>query len=68
MHLPGSHGAADVTDDEVYLAISIRNIGPGLAVLNAWKLYPDCAHVIHSRSTCSTRMAREGSGWSPDSA
>jgi hypothetical protein len=41
MHLAGGHGGAEVTDDAIYLAISIRNVGPGLAVLNAWKLYPD---------------------------
>jgi len=43
IHLPGGHGAADVTDDAIYLAIAIRNVGPGLAVLNAWMLYPDRA-------------------------
>jgi hypothetical protein len=41
MHLAGSHAGADVTEDAIYLAISIRNVGPGLAVLNAWKLYAD---------------------------
>jgi hypothetical protein len=41
IHLPGGHGAAEVTGEAIYLALSIRNIGPGLAVLNAWKLYPD---------------------------
>jgi hypothetical protein len=41
MHLPGGHGGADITDDAVYLAIAIRNVGAGLAVLNAWKFYPD---------------------------
>jgi hypothetical protein len=45
MHLPGGHGAADVTADAIYLAIAIRNVGPGLAVLNAWMLYPDRAGV-----------------------
>ena len=40
MHLQGGHGAADVTDEAVYLSIGVRNVGPGLAVLNAWKFYP----------------------------
>lgn len=41
IHLPGGHGAAEVTADAIYLTMSIRNVGPGLAVLNAWMLYPD---------------------------
>src|ERR1700712_2652228 len=41
IHLEGGHGAADLANGAIYLAISIRNVGPGLAVLNAWKLYPD---------------------------
>jgi hypothetical protein len=39
MRVPGGHGAADVTDNAVYLAIPIRNVGTGLAVLNAWDLH-----------------------------
>ena len=53
MHVPGGHGAADVTDEAVYLSISIRNIGPGLAVLNAWKLYPDRVHMGGERPELS---------------
>jgi hypothetical protein len=45
MHIAGGHGQAEVTDEAVYLAITIRNVGPGLAVLNAWKLYPDRSHL-----------------------
>jgi hypothetical protein len=41
VHLPGGHGVAEVTKDAIYLAISIRNVGPGLAVLNGWKMYPE---------------------------
>jgi hypothetical protein len=38
--VPGGHGAADVTDQAIYFAIPVRNVGPGLAVLNAWYLHP----------------------------
>ncbi len=41
VHVPGGRGSAEVIGDAVYLAIAIRNVGAGLAVLNAWKLYPD---------------------------
>jgi hypothetical protein len=45
IHLPGGHGEAQVGDGAIYLAIAIRNVGPGLAVLNAWKLYPDRSNL-----------------------
>ncbi len=34
--VPGGHGALDATPDTVYFAIPLRNVGPGLAVLDAW--------------------------------
>lgn len=45
IHLPGGHGAAEVGNESIYLAIAIRNVGPGLAVLNAWKFYPDRSNL-----------------------
>jgi hypothetical protein len=39
MMLGGSRAALDVTDDAIYLAIGVRNVGSGIAVLNAWRLY-----------------------------
>ena len=36
MRVAGSHAAAEVTDDAVYLAVGLRNVGTGLAVLNGW--------------------------------
>jgi hypothetical protein len=41
VHLPGGHGSAEVVGETIYLSIAVRNVGPGLAVLNAWMLYPD---------------------------
>ena len=41
VHVAGGRAAAEVIGDTVYLAIAIRNVGAGLAVLNSWKLYPD---------------------------
>ncbi|MEP6651378.1 MAG: hypothetical protein ABJA74_15925 [Lapillicoccus sp.] len=34
--LPGGHGMAEVTADVIYLAMSLRNVGSGLAVLDGW--------------------------------
>jgi hypothetical protein len=37
----GGRGVAEVTDDVVYLAISLRNVGTGIAVLDGWHLIPE---------------------------
>ena len=36
VRVPGGQGVAEVTDTVVYLAISLRNVGSGLAVLDGW--------------------------------
>jgi hypothetical protein len=37
----GGLGVAEVVDDVVYLVMSLRNVGTGIAVLDAWHLIPD---------------------------
>ena len=39
-HVPGSGGIAEATDEAIYLAIAIRNVGSGIAVLHGWQLWP----------------------------
>jgi hypothetical protein len=39
--VPGAHGAARATDQAVYFAIAIRNVGTGIAVLHGWHLIPE---------------------------
>jgi hypothetical protein len=41
MMVPGGGGAADVTADAVYLAMSLRNAGNGIAVLHGWYLWTE---------------------------
>lgn len=41
MKVDGGHGAAEATDENVYLAIALRNVGNGLAVLDRWEIHPD---------------------------
>jgi hypothetical protein len=36
----GGTAALEVTDDAVYLAVSVRNVGTGLAVLHGWYVQP----------------------------
>jgi hypothetical protein len=38
---PGGGGAAEAADDAVYLAMAIRNVGAGMAVLHGWRFYPE---------------------------
>ena len=38
---PGGQGDARATDDAVYFAIAVRNVGTGIAVLHGWHLYPE---------------------------
>jgi hypothetical protein len=35
--LPGGGGTAEVTDDAIYLTMSVRNVGSGIAVLHGWR-------------------------------
>src|ERR1700756_3918939 len=41
LHVAGGGGTALVNDTGFYLAMSIRNIGTGLAVLHGWYVYPE---------------------------
>jgi hypothetical protein len=37
----GGQGTAEASDQAVWLAISLRNAGAGIAVLHSWRLYPE---------------------------
>src|SRR5947207_1793530 len=39
--LPGGRGVIEVVDDIVYMSMSLRNVGSGIAVLHGWKLVFD---------------------------
>ncbi len=41
LRVPGGSGAAEVSDEAVYLAIALRNVGTGIAVLHGWYFHPD---------------------------
>ncbi|HEX4626495.1 MAG TPA: hypothetical protein VH231_18780 [Solirubrobacteraceae bacterium] len=44
--LPGGFAWAEVRGDNVYLAISLRNVGAGLGALRAWCVYPQRIRTI----------------------
>ena len=39
--IPGAGAVAEVGDDAIYLAASVRNMGAGIAVLHGWCLHVD---------------------------
>jgi hypothetical protein len=39
LHVEGGRGDARATDDAVYLAMSVRNVGSGIAVLHGWRCF-----------------------------
>lgn len=41
LHVAGAGAAAEATDDAVYLVLSLRNAGAGVAVLHGWRCYPE---------------------------
>jgi hypothetical protein len=38
---PGGGGVAELDGQAVYLALSLRNVGTGIAVLHGWRFYPE---------------------------
>ncbi len=40
VRVPGGQGVVEVTPDAIYLALSLRNVGSGLAVLHGWVVEP----------------------------
>jgi hypothetical protein len=41
VRVPGGQGVAEVDGDAIYLAMSLRNVGRGIAVLDRWSLCPE---------------------------
>jgi hypothetical protein len=44
--LAGGVGWAEVVGENVYLAISVRNVGPGLGVLRGWRVEPRLTRML----------------------
>ena len=51
LHAGGGQGAARATDEAVYFAIAVRNVGTGIAVLHGWHLYPEIQIGAERRPT-----------------
>jgi hypothetical protein len=44
-HVGGGRASIEVVDDRIYLAMSLRNVGSGIAVLQAWHVETDLARL-----------------------
>ena len=60
LDVPGSSGVVEATADAVYLAISVRNVGSGIAVLDGWYFYPEFVSTDeHAPLEDFTRLTRD---------
>jgi hypothetical protein len=61
VQVAGGRAVAEATDEAVYLAIALRNVGSGLAVLDRWDFYPERAMgaVSHHAPETFRRLTRD---------
>jgi hypothetical protein len=50
VQVPAAHCTAEATAEAVYLAMALRNVGSGLAVLHGWRFYPERMTGVSSHS------------------
>ncbi|MDX6278664.1 MAG: hypothetical protein QOJ72_2792, partial [Nocardioidaceae bacterium] len=58
----GGHGAVEATDDTIYFAISLRNVGNGLGILDSWDVYASReigAEASHRDPSAFRRLTRD---------
>jgi len=58
---PGGGGTAEVADTAIYLTISVRNVGNGIAVLHGWRVEPsfELAQADHPGLEGFRRLTRD---------
>ena len=60
LRAPGAGGAAETSDEAVYLAMAVRNVGSGIAVLHGWYFYPErMIRPEHPEPEEFTRLTRD---------
>ena len=55
--LPGGGAVLEDTDGILYLAMSLRNVGSGIAVLHGWQIGPDAPVVSHDADPAETQVS-----------
>ena len=61
VHVEGGRATVEVTDEAIYLLLSLRNVGNGIAVLDRWDLMPARATSERSADDIQTfrRLSRD---------
>ena len=61
LRLPGGQAVAEVSGDVVYLAVSVRNVGTGIAVMHGWRFEPELvrSHGEYPNPDEFTRLTRD---------
>jgi hypothetical protein len=61
VHLPGGSATAEVTDEAIYLTMSVRNVGNGMAVLHGWRveLSPNLSGMTRPEVSAFHRLTRD---------
>jgi len=58
--VPPGGAVAEIGDGAVYLAMNVRNAGPGIAVLHGWRFYPERQSIQeHASPDEFTRLTRD---------
>jgi hypothetical protein len=60
VNVPGGGAAVEATTDAVYLALSLRNVGAGLAVLQAWRAHSIAGAELQSDPVWRASVLSEG--------
>jgi hypothetical protein len=63
VRVPGGGAVAEVTSSAIYLALSLRNVGSGIAVLHGWRFFPERRlsgdAALHAPLEEFTRLTRD---------
>ena len=61
VRVAGGKAVLEVTDEAIYLAMALRNVGSGLAVLDRWDFYPERAtgDLSHREPDAFRRLTRD---------
>jgi hypothetical protein len=61
VRVPGGRAIAEVTDEAIYLAMAVKNVGTGLAVLDRWDFEPvrDLSVATHRAPEEFRRLTRD---------
>jgi len=57
----GGGAVADTTDENIYLAVAVRNVGNGIAVLHGWHFYPEPQLAVRDHASLDefVRLSRD---------